>query len=85
METINVLSQSEKELLRKYLPQMECASRHGYYTAIPSTDMGVLQAIYKRHIDHKHIARVWCSACCLGVLRGLYEFAKKVLFDKANI
>lgn len=85
METINVLSQAEKTLLKRYLPQMETAVRHGYYTALPSTDMKVLQDIYKRHIDHKHIPRVWCSACCLNTLRGLYPFAKKVLFDKANI
>ena len=79
------VSHEERKMLQKYYPQMECATKHGFYTAIPSTDMGVLQAIYKRHIDHKHIPRVWCSACCLNTLRGLYPFAKEVLFDKANI
>lgn len=80
METINVLSQSEKELLRRYLPQMETAVKHGYYTALPSTDMKVLQDIYKRHINSAHIPRLWCSACCLSVLRGLYEFTKKEIW-----
>lgn len=79
-----MLSQSEKELLRRYLPQMECAVKHGYYTAVPSTDMKVLQDIYKRHIDHKHIPRLWCSACCLSVLRGLYEFTKKEIYKPAT-
>lgn len=80
METINVLSQAEKTLLKRYLPQMECAVKHGYYTALPSTDMKVLQDIYKRHINSAHIPRVWCSACCLSVLRGLYPFAKEVIY-----
>lgn len=74
------MSQGEKALLKRYLPQMECASKHGYYTAIPSTDMGVLQSIYKRHINKAHVPRVWCSACCLSVLRGLYEFARKAIY-----
>ena len=80
METIKILSADEKTLLRRYLPQMETAVKHGYYTAIPSTDMGVLQAIYKRHLNPGHIPKVWCGACCLNTLRGLYPFAKEVLY-----
>ena len=80
METINVLSQGEKELLRRYLPQMECAVKYGYYTAIPSTDMVQLMNTYKRQINKAHIARPWCSACCLSVLRGLYEFSMKQIY-----
>lgn len=63
--------------MRKYLPQMECAVKHGYYTAIPSVEMKVLSEIYKRHINSGHIMRLWCSACCLSVLRGLYELARR--------
>lgn len=75
-----VLSQSEKTILARFLPQMECATKHGYYTAIPSTDMKMLQDIYKRHINHAHTPRLWCSACCMMVLRGLYELAKKATY-----
>lgn len=80
METEKRLSQDEKSLLRRYLPQMETAVRHGYYTAIPSTDMVVLQGIYRRHINPAHVTRVWCSTCCMTVLRGLYDFTKKTLY-----
>ena len=72
---------SEREMLRKYLPQMECAVKHGYYTALPSTDMLALMGIYKRHINAAHVARPWCSACCMSVLRGLYEFAMKKVYE----
>ena len=81
MEAINVLSQSERELLGRYLPQMECAVKHGYYTAVPSTDMKVLMDIYKRHINSAHVPRLWCSACCLSVLRGLYEFTRRAIYE----
>ena len=80
METINVLSQDEKALLRRYLPQMESAVRHGYYTALPSTDMVQLMGIYKRFINKAHLPRPWCSACCLSVLRGLYEMARRAAY-----
>ena len=80
MEMVNVLSQDERTLLRRYFPQMETAAKHNYYTAIKSTDMGMLQNIYKRHIDPTHTPRVWCSACCIKVLRGLYEFARKEIY-----
>lgn len=82
MERTNVLTQDEKTLLRRYLPQMETAVQHGYYTGIPSTDMGMLQNIYKRHINSAHIPRLWCSVCCMSVLRGLYEMARKVTYSK---
>lgn len=80
METIKVLSQAERTILGRYLPQMECAVKHGYYTAVPSTDMKVLMDIYKRHINSAHVPRLWCSACCLSVLRGLYEFARRAVY-----
>ena len=86
MEKIENISEDEKTLLRRYLPQMETASKHNYYTAVPSTDMLQLQAIYKRHINPHHTPNAWCSHCCVATLKGLYEFAKRTIYgnDKTS-
>ena len=76
---IEVLSIGEKRLILAYLRQMETMTKHGYYTAVPSTDMVQLQNIYKRHIDSSHIVRPWCSHCCGKVLKGLLPLAKEII------
>ena len=80
METKKSISESEKTLLRRYFEQMETASKHDCYSAVPSTDMLQLQAIYKRYINPHHTPNAWCSHCCVNTLKGLYQFAKEVLF-----
>lgn len=80
MEKKKSISESEITLLRRYFGQMETANKHNYYTAVPSTDMLQLQAIYKRYINPHHTPNAWCSHCCVATLKGLYEFAKEVLF-----
>lgn len=75
------IRESEITLLRRYFGQIETASKHNYYTAVPSTDMLQLQAIYKRYINPHHTPNAWCSHCCVATLKGLYQFAKVVLFN----
>ena len=39
-----------------------------------------LQAIYKRYINPHHTPNAWCSHCCVATLKGLYQFAKEVIY-----
>lgn len=72
---VTEFSHDEKRLILAYYRQMETAVKSRYYTAVPSTDMKVLQDIYKRHINKAWAVRVWCSACCLKTLVALYPYA----------
>lgn len=80
MATKKSISESEKTLLRQYFEQMETASKYNYYAFVPSTDMLQLQAIYKRYINPHHTPNAWCSHCCVATLKGLYEFAKRMIY-----
>ena len=70
------ISIPEKRLLLKYLPQMETATKFGYYRAILSTDMKVLQEICRRRVDKSQPVRPWCGHCCLTALKSLYPLTK---------
>ena len=70
------LSTGEKTLLLRYFPQMESATRYGYYTAIRSTDMKVLQEICRNRVNKMQPIRPWCGHCCLTALKSLYELTK---------
>lgn len=73
------LSISEKELLRKYSGNIECAKLRRYYTAVKSTDMLQLQNIYKRHVNPSWTVNVWCGHCCITALQGLYDLSREVM------
>lgn len=73
------ISIPEKRLLLKYLKQMETATKFGYYTAILSTDMKMLQEICRRRVDKSQPIRPWCGHCCITALKSLYELTKQLL------
>ena len=73
-----ILSIPERRLLLKYLPQMETATKFGYYTAIISTDMKVLQEICRNRVNPSQPIRPWCGGCCIQALKSLYEFTKEL-------
>lgn len=81
MEKIENISEDEKTLLRRYLPQMEQAVRHSC-AAVPSADMAKLHEIYRKYRNPSHILRPWCSACKMEVMRGLYELTRRLIWER---
>lgn len=73
-----IISQSERELLLKYLPNMETAKFHRWTKAIPTSDRRVLQELYKRHVNPHFAIKLFCNYCAIQSLSGLYDLAKKI-------
>lgn len=73
-----IISQSERELLLKYLPNIETAHFHKWAKAVPTSDRRVLQEIYKRHVDPNFSIKLFCNFCVIQSLGGLYPLAKKI-------
>lgn len=70
------MSVDEQKLLARYAERIKTATTHGYYSAIPQTDMLQLHAIYKRWVNPKWVPNAFCGNCNMTVLRGLEKFVK---------
>lgn len=71
------MSKGEKDMIAKYADRIQTATRLGYYSGIPQTDMLTLHAIYKKWVNPQHTPNAWCGNCNMTVLKGLYQFIEK--------